>query len=317
MEVNKEIREDLQEEVKSNNLQIGENSLENNSFFEKVDNVEEEEIEIEEENLSTIFSPNLKLLGNELIEEKFENIKKEFNILETINNSFEIGFLINNEFIESLLIITSRNIHIFFNYSFDRNNFPIVIYNNDKNNIDKSKWISKKFNKIKEENICNKNFIGIEKEIKKNSFRKNIKIPLISICQIQSKFYWLHHIAIEIFTVKKNYFIIPGIANFKTVYNSIVRNVSFTSPVADFNEISTENFNFTHFRQKLMIGMKNKKIYRHQNFGDLLKNVCQFWEFGRISNFEYIMILNNLAGRTYTDLSQYPIFPWVKIIKKN
>jgi hypothetical protein len=35
------------------------------------------------------------------------------------------------------------------------------------------------------------------------------------------------------------------------------------------------------------------------------------WRRWEISNFEYIMELNILAGRSYADISQYPIFPWV------
>ncbi|XP_054655209.1 WD repeat- and FYVE domain-containing protein 4 isoform X2 [Dunckerocampus dactyliophorus] len=35
------------------------------------------------------------------------------------------------------------------------------------------------------------------------------------------------------------------------------------------------------------------------------------WQKGEISNFEYLMHLNTVAGRTYNDLMQYPIFPWV------
>ncbi|XP_077438112.1 WD repeat- and FYVE domain-containing protein 4 isoform X2 [Vanacampus margaritifer] len=35
------------------------------------------------------------------------------------------------------------------------------------------------------------------------------------------------------------------------------------------------------------------------------------WQKGEISNFEYLMHLNTLAGRTYNDLMQYPVFPWV------
>ena len=30
-----------------------------------------------------------------------------------------------------------------------------------------------------------------------------------------------------------------------------------------------------------------------------------------ISNFEYLMFLNTIAGRTYQDLNQYPVFPWI------
>ena len=35
------------------------------------------------------------------------------------------------------------------------------------------------------------------------------------------------------------------------------------------------------------------------------------WVQRRISNFDYIMQLNTLAGRSYNDLRQYPVFPWV------
>lgn len=36
-----------------------------------------------------------------------------------------------------------------------------------------------------------------------------------------------------------------------------------------------------------------------------------FLQRGEISNFQYLMHLNTLAGRSYNDLMQYPVFPWV------
>jgi hypothetical protein len=30
-----------------------------------------------------------------------------------------------------------------------------------------------------------------------------------------------------------------------------------------------------------------------------------------MTNFDYLMLVNTAAGRTYNDMSQYPIFPWV------
>ncbi|VUZ56092.1 unnamed protein product, partial [Hymenolepis diminuta] len=35
------------------------------------------------------------------------------------------------------------------------------------------------------------------------------------------------------------------------------------------------------------------------------------WLRGQMSNFDYLMALNSAAGRTYNDVTQYPIFPWV------
>lgn len=37
----------------------------------------------------------------------------------------------------------------------------------------------------------------------------------------------------------------------------------------------------------------------------------QRWQSRQISNFEYLMRLNSIAGRTYNDLTQYPVFPWI------
>ncbi|GAY42030.1 hypothetical protein CUMW_063800 [Citrus unshiu] len=35
------------------------------------------------------------------------------------------------------------------------------------------------------------------------------------------------------------------------------------------------------------------------------------WARWEISNFEYLMQLNTLAGRSYNDITQYPVFPWI------
>jgi hypothetical protein len=42
-------------------------------------------------------------------------------------------------------------------------------------------------------------------------------------------------------------------------------------------------------------------------------NMTQKWQRREISNFEYLMYLNTIAGRTYNDLNQYLIFPWILI----
>ena len=35
------------------------------------------------------------------------------------------------------------------------------------------------------------------------------------------------------------------------------------------------------------------------------------WARGEMSNFQYLMLVNTMAGRTFNDLTQYPVFPWV------
>lgn len=42
-----------------------------------------------------------------------------------------------------------------------------------------------------------------------------------------------------------------------------------------------------------------------------LRGYTKKWRFCEISNFEYLMIVNKCASRSFNDMSQYPVFPWV------
>ncbi|KAF0717081.1 Aste57867_2508 [Aphanomyces stellatus] len=43
----------------------------------------------------------------------------------------------------------------------------------------------------------------------------------------------------------------------------------------------------------------------------LVGNLTKEWQMRLISNYDYLMALNTLAGRSFNDLTQYPVFPWV------
>lgn len=47
------------------------------------------------------------------------------------------------------------------------------------------------------------------------------------------------------------------------------------------------------------------------NFSQSSLSASKKWRNGEISNFYYLMTLNTMAGRTFNDLTQYPVFPWV------
>ncbi|CAH1778819.1 unnamed protein product, partial [Owenia fusiformis] len=40
-------------------------------------------------------------------------------------------------------------------------------------------------------------------------------------------------------------------------------------------------------------------------------NMTLKWQNGLLSNYEYLMYLNSVADRSFNDLTQYPVFPWV------
>jgi len=39
--------------------------------------------------------------------------------------------------------------------------------------------------------------------------------------------------------------------------------------------------------------------------------ITERWRNREISNFQYLLALNSVAGRSYNDITQYPVFPWI------
>ena len=44
---------------------------------------------------------------------------------------------------------------------------------------------------------------------------------------------------------------------------------------------------------------------------ETLRQITECWREGDISNFEYLMFLNTVSGRSFNDVSQYPVFPYI------
>lgn len=57
----------------------------------------------------------------------------------------------------------------------------------------------------------------------------------------------------------------------------------------------------TTFKDKINPYMDEKK----------LKTFTQKWKEGSITNWNYLMLLNDASGRMYQDIMQYPVLPWI------
>ncbi|KAL8933905.1 MAG: hypothetical protein Q9216_006161, partial [Gyalolechia sp. 2 TL-2023] len=55
------------------------------------------------------------------------------------------------------------------------------------------------------------------------------------------------------------------------------------------------------------LGSRFTNVFAHHNSHPATRK----WMLGEMSNFNYLMHINTLAGRTFNDLTQYPVFPWV------
>ncbi|XP_041358388.1 neurobeachin-like isoform X2 [Gigantopelta aegis] len=111
---------------------------------------------------------------------------------------------------------------------------------------------------------------------------------------IFSRRYLLQNVAIEIFMSNRTavMFAFPDHAAVKKVINSLPR--------------VGVGIKYGMQQARRMSQASGKQLYK-------LSNMTQKWQRRDISNFDYIMYLNTIAGRTYNDLNQYPVFPWVLV----
>uniref|UniRef100_A0A8C4WGX6 Neurobeachin-like protein 2 n=1 Tax=Gopherus evgoodei TaxID=1825980 RepID=A0A8C4WGX6_9SAUR len=142
----------------------------------------------------------------------------------------------------------------------------------------------------------------------------DFKWSLSQIREIHLRRYNLRRSALEIFlTDQTNYFL-----NFsKEVWNyqSCPGGLSAEGQILVYWPWLIVNV-FLQVRNKVysqILSLRSPNIYGTRSPQELFKasGLMQKWVNREISNFDYLIQLNTMAGRTYNDLAQYPVFPWV------
>ncbi|XP_076665187.1 A kinase anchor protein rugose isoform X9 [Andrena cerasifolii] len=135
-------------------------------------------------------------------------------------------------------------------------------------------------------------FKKIDAEVLKYSDHLHGKWYFSEVRAIFSRRYLLQNLAIEIFLASRTsiLFAFPDQATVKKVIKALPRvGVGIKYGIPQTRRASM---------------MSPRQLMRSSN-------MTQKWQRREISNFEYLMFLNTIAGRTYNDLNQYPVFPWV------
>lgn len=67
-----------------------------------------------------------------------------------------------------------------------------------------------------------------------------------------------------------------------------------------------------HQERDLIVNELNRTNLPNLLVHDLDTNrLTQMWRSGEMTNFEFLTQLNKAAGRSFNDLMQYPVFPFV------
>ena len=76
------------------------------------------------------------------------------------------------------------------------------------------------------------------------------------------------------------------------------------------------NFFSKKEKEKIIDIFKNNektknKIFRKDDFQIIIKRLMKEWQDEQITTYEYLLFLNKYATRTFNDVNQYPVIPWV------
>ena len=106
------------------------------------------------------------------------------------------------------------------------------------------------------------------------------------------------------------------------IYKMIIKNITVMyeskNRVHDKDLIKDTNTPMFYMRYSPFVGGSIKKQKEQRSIAKqivnanlILQTISKQWSKHQITNFDYIMFLNTICGRTYNNLSQYFIFPWI------
>ena len=178
---------------------------------------------------------------------------------------------------------------------------------------------TKKTEKDEDYDIDKKTCFGSVFKEKSDKFKNyNLKIPFMKIELILKRRYYFKRNVLEIFTQnKKSYFFQIDENNFKDFFDKIISNNVLSKYSNDFEEITIENG-----KTEEKIGLINKSniLFEYNNYKSFIignkkilsiKNIYHKWIRWEISTFTLLNYLNLFSSRSYNDINQYPVFPWI------
>lgn len=128
----------------------------------------------------------------------------------------------------------------------------------------------------------------------------HFKMPINKVYTIFKRRYELQNRALEVTDVH-GHSLLFACENMSDCDATLKRLVEMNMPLSIFKKVGVK---------KLQLAGGGLFVYRRAT-NLFLANVTKLWQHGSMTNFDYLMHLNIIAGRSFQDLTQYPVFPWV------
>jgi WD40 repeat protein len=244
--------------------------------------------------------------ADELVEDKNRKVVRRLRLGDSVQNVFNISRIIGLDACEGMLIIGKDALYIMDNLfqcqdgeivnvwqapSEERDPFSIIIASGGSSSTPGP---------------------SDRRQNQNRSDQESRDWPWLDVLSISKRRFLFRDVAIEIFFT-------DGRSYLFTTMNSAARDDLFskltnkTPHTASPNLLPNpddawrlEGLKFSE-ESPQTFGAKFGSIFNSSAWNPLMRR----WQRGEISNFHYLMLVNTMAGRTFNDLTQYPVFPWI------
>ncbi|KAJ1421572.1 BEACH domain-containing protein [Ochromonadaceae sp. CCMP2298] len=148
-------------------------------------------------------------------------------------------------------------------------------------------------------------------EIWKELLRSDLgysRFPLSEVYSFFRRRYQLKYTAMEVTDVK-GYSALYSCESVEENEEVLVRLLQSDLPNSIFNQIGLHQLQLLRSLGGNASSMCRSVYNRLVHL--FVTQVTALWKSGELSNFEYLMQINAAAGRSFQDLTQYPVFPWI------
>lgn len=276
-------------------------------------------IRSENENNLEIVGRNIKTDNNipdieecDFDEDKNRRILRNLFVHDQIDEVYNITQIIGLDTVESILVLGVVHVYIVEGYFYDTNG---EIVNSDQAPEEQRDDIVKLLNGLSIGNQGNNISSG-----KIFRIHQSKSWPLKTLVSVSKRKFLLRDVGFELFFRDGSSVLLTCIDNNSRnrIFNKLHSNV--TAKLSDENleealrlassqKIRLNKLNDSQSGENMGFRLVDSIL---MNVSDVSSsNITSKWCNGEISNFQYLMLLNTIAGRTFNDLTQYPIFPFV------
>jgi hypothetical protein len=239
--------------------------------------------------------------GDEGYEDKNRKVMRSLQRGDSVQHVFNISRIVGLEAIEGLLILGKDSLYIIDNV-FQRSDGEIV-----------DVWQAPK-----EERDPYLQMIAGQKDNSKQraqptrSDQESRSWKWSGVISISKRSFLFRDVAAEIFFTDGRSYLLTAISN--SVRNELYTKLISKTPHATGNTALPNPED--GWRLEALTVSEESSTSFGSKFGNIFNSsawnpAMRRWAKGEISNFHYLMLVNTMAGRSFNDLTQYPVFPWI------